>query len=68
MNSSMPYLWKKQQVCEALDISITTLNRLVKSREIRAVKFGRIIRFDPKDISEFVVRKKYLRRKAEGTL
>jgi len=59
MNSSpMPDLWKKQQVCDVFKISIGTLNRLVKSRELKFIKIGRAVRFDPADVREFIIRRK----------
>jgi len=36
----------KQEVLEHLKISISTLDRLIKSKKIKFQKIGRIVRFD----------------------
>ena len=41
-------------VAERLKVSVSTVKRLVKSKQIRSVKIGHLRRFRPTDVSAFV--------------
>jgi len=51
------YLSKKG-LCEYLGVSIGKVENLMYSGEMRYVKFGRNVRFDIKDVDEFMNCKK----------
>ena len=50
-------LWDIPQTKNELRVSRTTLDRLVKAGELRAVKIGRRVLFHPEEIEDFIHRK-----------
>lgn len=53
-NSDSAKMWNKQQVRNYLGISRGTLDRLIYSGELRAFKIGRVVRFYPSDVIDFL--------------
>lgn len=51
-------LLDKRQAAYMLGISVTTLDVLRKTKGLRCVKIGGLVRFDTADIQEFIVRRK----------
>ena len=51
-------LWNKNRVAEFLDLSVRQLERFIHNREIRIVKVGKSVRFDPVDVQAFIVHRK----------
>ena len=50
--------YKKRQTASSLQISERTLWELTKRGEIPCVRIGRAVRYDPKDLADFIARKK----------
>lgn len=50
----MNRLLKLKEAIAYLQVSRTTLNKLVTTKEIPVVKLGRSIRFDPADLQRFI--------------
>lgn len=48
----------RQQVCERLNIGLTTLHKLTRSGEVRGAKIAGGWRFDPEDIEAFIEQRK----------
>lgn len=57
MNVSAP-LMDKQECADLLHLSVRQLERLVHSREIRAVKIWKSVRFDRVDVHAFITHRK----------
>jgi excisionase family DNA binding protein len=51
-------LLDKRQAAYMLGISVTTLDLLRKTKDLRSVKIGGLVRFDTQDIQEFINRRK----------
>lgn len=51
-------LLKSKQAAEYLSVSERTLWNLQRELKIRAVRMGRLIRFDPDDLDDFIQRSK----------
>ena len=49
-------LWTVQDVMELLQVSRRTVERLIENGELRAIKFGRNVRFRREDVNEFLER------------
>jgi excisionase family DNA binding protein len=47
-------LLKSPEVCRIARISPRTLYQLVKDGKLPAVRFGRAVRFDPKDVATLI--------------
>ena len=59
MNPSVPSsLLTKRDVARLLSVSIRTVDNLRKERNLRSVKIGELVRFDMKDIQEFINRRR----------
>ena len=50
----MTKLLTRDEVCEQLSISQSTLYRIVSTRELRAVKIGGQYRFEPQEIERYI--------------
>jgi predicted DNA-binding transcriptional regulator AlpA len=55
---NLPRLLNKKGASQVLGVSITTLDLLRKTKGLRSVKIGWLVRFDPKDLQEFIARHK----------
>lgn len=53
----MPPLLTIAEVAQALRCSKRTVEHLVSARSIRVVRIGRMVRFRPEDVAQFVERK-----------
>jgi excisionase family DNA binding protein len=54
-----PMVYTRKQAAASLGVSVSTLDRLVKAREITPIMVsGRAPKYDPKDI-ELMIRRKY---------
>jgi excisionase family DNA binding protein len=51
-------LLKSPDVCRIAGVSPRTLWQLVKDGKLPAVRFGRAVRFDPKDVAAFIQSRK----------
>ena len=51
-----PRLWTQQQAADELQVSVTTIRRLIDTGEIRAIKIGRQIRVDTASIEGYISR------------
>ena len=47
-------LLSKDEACKILGIKPSTLDKLVRQKKIRRVRFNRRVLFDPKDIQNFI--------------
>lgn len=47
-------LLTKEQLAKRLHLSVRSIERLVSSGELRALKIGRAIRFDPRDVEAYL--------------
>lgn len=56
--SHLPRLLTKKEAAYVLGISVGKIDLLRKSRDLRAVKIGELVRFDSEDIREFINRRK----------
>lgn len=54
----MSRLLKSKEAAKYLCISEKTLWNLTNAGEIRAVRMGRLVRYDPTDLDEFIQRSK----------
>lgn len=52
--NDLPCLLTKREAAYVLKISITTLDLLRKTKGLRCVKIGELVRFDTKDLQEFI--------------
>jgi excisionase family DNA binding protein len=56
--SALPCLLTKKQAAYMLQVSVTTLDLLRKTKGLRSVKIGELVRFDSADLREFINRRK----------
>jgi len=56
--SSLPRLLSKCEAAYVLQISVRKLDLLRKAHDLRSVKIGELVRFDMKDIQEFINRRR----------
>lgn len=56
--SIQPLLLTARQAAKALSISERTLYTLTKTGEIPAIKVGRLVRYDPRDLDAWIHRAK----------
>ena len=59
----MEKLLTLQETAEVLGIKVPTLYNWVSERKITVVKVGRLVKFDPKDVREFIEKNKKHERK-----
>jgi excisionase family DNA binding protein len=52
--AEVPALLKTNETAQVLNISRRSVQELVERRELAAIKFGRNVRFDPRDIQAFI--------------
>jgi len=53
----MDPLLTKRQAAEILQLSIPTIDRKIRTGELRAVRLGRAVRIEPDDLREYVNRR-----------
>jgi excisionase family DNA binding protein len=51
-----PKMLKPQEVCGVLQVSVSTLTKMVKSGMIKSYRVGRLRRFRPEDLMEYLAR------------
>ncbi len=51
-------LWTIRQAAKSLGICEKTLWTLTQTKEIRCIRIGRVVRYDPADLREWINRKK----------
>ena len=51
-----PKMLKPQEVCGVLQVSVSTLTKLVKAGLIKSYRVGRLRRFRPEDVMEYLAR------------
>jgi excisionase family DNA binding protein len=54
MELTSPDLWDIKQVSQKINIKVATLRKFVACNEIPFCKFGRLVRFEPEAIVEWV--------------
>jgi excisionase family DNA binding protein len=52
-----------QQVAEQLQLSLTKVYDLARTGEIKSYRFGSAVRFDPKDVSEYITKCQFIETK-----
>jgi excisionase family DNA binding protein len=55
---NIPKLLKKKDVAAILGCTVRTVDKLRKTRELREVNIGGLIRFDPQDLQDLINRRK----------
>lgn len=61
----MEKLLTLQETAEVLGVKVPTLYNWVSERRITFVKVGRLVKFDSKDVREFIEKNKRHKRKEE---
>ncbi len=56
--SYYPNLLKKEKVIEIFDVTMPTLNNLIKEEKIPVIRFGGSVRIDEKDLIMYIEQKK----------
>lgn len=51
-------LLNKKRVSDLLGVSRRQIERFVERRELKAIHIGRLVRFDPVDVRDFILRRK----------
>ncbi len=57
-------LWNAAQTARHLGLSVPHVYNLAASGKIPSIKFGKAVRFDPKDVEDFI--REHRRRKGEA--
>lgn len=47
-----------EDTADVLGVTVRTVYSLVKGGSLRVVRFGRLVRIDPRDLDEFITRSK----------
>ena len=51
-------LLRRKEVAKVLRLSLRQVSRLTKRGDLRVVRIGRAVRYDPEDVAAFVAQKK----------
>lgn len=68
MPADTPAFFTVNELAARFSVTPITIRRLADSGELPAVRFGRVLRFDPADVDAYLARQRGAKRPAKNTV